>query len=62
MRRECPGGLVAGSLGFTALAWVYCLVGELSYASCVAWPKKNNETKKIFLVVIKKFGGKLTYI
>lgn len=53
---------MAGILGFAAVAWVYCLVRELSYASCVAWPKKNNEKKKFFLVVIKKFGGKLTYI
>lgn len=54
---------MAGILGFTAVAWVQRLVGELSYASCVAWPKKNNETKKnFFLVVIKKFRGKLTYI
>lgn len=52
---------MAGTLGFTAVAWVQCLVGELSYASCVAWPKKNNETKNFFLVVMKKSGGKLTY-
>lgn len=42
---------MAGILGFTAVAWVQRLVGELSYASCEGWPKKNNETKKNF------FGG-----
>lgn len=42
---------MAGILGFTAVAWVQRLVRELSYASCEAWPKKNNETKKNF------FGG-----
>lgn len=54
---------MAGILGFAAVAWVYCLVRELSYASCVAWPKKNKETKKIFFGGNKEIWGEIdTYI
>lgn len=50
---------MAGILGFTAVAWVQCLVGELSYASCVAWPKKNNETKIFFLGGNEEIWGEI---
>ena len=54
---------MAGILGFAAVAWVYCLVRELSYASCVAWPKKNKETKNFFFGGNKEIWGEIdTYI